>query len=212
MDGTMVDNMMIHHRAWQRLLNSLGLNYSLERVKEEIHGVNMEILQRLFGDRFTEQEREQLAAQKEAEYRAIFAKEMKPIDGLFRFLLRAEELGLPMAVATAAPPENADFLLDGLDFRRFFGHVVHSDMVSKGKPDPEVILLAAAGIGVDLQDCLFFEDSVTGAQTGQNGGCPVVVITTTHEPAEFAGIDAIISFQPDFTRLWIDDNCALVIS
>ena len=39
MDGTMVDNMMVHHRAWQRLLKSLGLDYSLERVKEEIHGV-----------------------------------------------------------------------------------------------------------------------------------------------------------------------------
>ncbi|MEM7571824.1 MAG: HAD family phosphatase [Bacteroidota bacterium] len=223
MDGTMVDNMMVHHRAWQRLLKSLGLDYSLERVKEEIHGVNMEILQRLFGDRFTPAERQQLADRKEAEYRDIFKEELEPVPGLIAFLDRAKALEIPMAIATAAPPENAEFVLEYMDSRRsqpaangtpfadYFGHIVHSDMVSKGKPNPEVIEQAAAGIGIPLSECLFFEDSVTGAQTGQNGGCPVVVITTTHKPAEFAGIDAIISFQPDFSQLWIDDDRQLVV-
>ena len=53
MDGTMVDNMMTHHRAWQRKLASLGLEMPLEEVREKVHGVNTEILERLFGDRFT---------------------------------------------------------------------------------------------------------------------------------------------------------------
>ena len=87
MDGTMVDNMMVHHRAWQRLLKSLGLDYSLKQVKEEIHGVNMEILQRLFGDRFTVEERQALADQKEAEYREIFKDELEPVEGLIPFLV-----------------------------------------------------------------------------------------------------------------------------
>ena len=44
MDGTMVDNMMTHHRAWQRKLASLGLQMPLETVKEQIHGNNEEII------------------------------------------------------------------------------------------------------------------------------------------------------------------------
>jgi len=82
MDGTMVDNMMIHHRAWQKQLASLGLEMSLEEVQEKIHGVNHEILERLFGDRFTPAERLQIANAKEAAYREIFLPELQLIDGL----------------------------------------------------------------------------------------------------------------------------------
>lgn len=203
--------MMVHHLAWQQLLRELGLDYTIERVKDEIHGVNMEILVRLFGDRFTEKERQALANKKEAEYRRIFASQLKPVPGALEFIERAYQLNIPMAIATAAPPENAEFVLEGLDFRRWISALVHSDMVTHGKPNPEVIEKAAAAIGVPLKDCLYFEDSVTGAQTGANGGVPTVVITTTHQPEEFEGIKEIISFQKDFADLWINDNRKLII-
>ena len=76
LDGTLVNNMMVHHRAWQRKLKELGLDYSLDRVKEEIHGVNLEILERLFGDKYTLAQRKQIAWDKEAAYREIFAEEL----------------------------------------------------------------------------------------------------------------------------------------
>ena len=60
----MVDNMMVHHRAWQRQLESLNIFMSLEEVKAEIHGVNEEILERLFGKRFTALERKLISADK----------------------------------------------------------------------------------------------------------------------------------------------------
>ena len=65
MDGTMIDNMMIHHRAWQRKLKEYGLDLSMAEVKERIHGVNEEILEREFGDRFTPEQRKRIAWEKE---------------------------------------------------------------------------------------------------------------------------------------------------
>lgn len=76
MDGTMVDNMMVHHRAWQRKLAALGLDLTLEEVRQSIHGINEEILGRLFGDRFSPEERHRIAWEKEAEYRDIFLSEL----------------------------------------------------------------------------------------------------------------------------------------
>ncbi len=73
MDGTMIDNMMVHHRAWQHELRENGIDWPLDRVKEEIHGVNEEILLRLFGDQFTAADRKRVAAAKEAAYRRIYA-------------------------------------------------------------------------------------------------------------------------------------------
>lgn len=201
-DGTLVNNMMIHHRAWQRKLKELGLDYSLERVKEEIHGVNLEILERLFGDRFTHEERVQIAWDKEAAYREIFAAELMEnvVPGTLEFIQQAAQLGIPMAVGTAGPEENAFFIMDGLNLRETMGHIVHSGMVSKGKPDPEVFQQAADGIGVKLHDCIIFEDSVTGAKAANNAGAPVVVLTTTHVESEFEGVE-VANFRPDFTGL-----------
>ncbi len=204
-DGTLIDNMMIHHRAWQRKLRELGLDYSLERVKEEIHGVNLEILERLFGERFTPAERTQIAREKEAAYREIFLPEFEAgiVPGTREFVTIAHRLDVPMAVGTAGPEENAFFAIDNLGIREQLGHIVHSGMVSRGKPDPEVFQQAADGIGVDLADCIIFEDSVTGARAANNAGCPVVVLTTTHSREEFAGIE-VANFRADFRGLIVE--------
>lgn len=204
LDGTLIDNMMVHHRAWQRKLKELGLDYSLERVKEEIHGVNLEILERLFGDRFSLEDRKRIAWEKEEAYRNIYASEIKPLAGLMNFLDKARALKIPLAIATAGPPENCFFALDALGIRNYFGHIVHSAMVSKGKPHPEAFQQAADGLGLPLSECLVFEDSITGAQAAANGNCAAVVITTTHAKAEFASFEHIISFQDDYTKMQIE--------
>lgn len=207
LDGTLVDNMMVHHRAWQRKLAELGLDYTLERVKEEIHGVNLEILERLFGERFTHEERVQIAWDKEAAYREIFAADFVAniVPGALEFIRAAYDLGIPMAIGTAGPEENAFFVIDNLGIRELMGHIVHSGMVSKGKPDPEVFRQGADALGVALKDCIIFEDSVTGVKAANNAGCPVVVLTTTHVEEEFAGLE-VAGFRPDFRGLQLDQS------
>lgn len=204
MDGTMVDNMMVHHRAWQRKLAELGLEMTLEEVHAQIHGVNEEILERLFGDRFSPAERTRVAAEKEQAYRDIFLPELQLVPGLADFLEQAHEEEIPMAIGTAAPPENAHFILDNLDLHHYFGAIVHSRDVQKGKPDPEVFQLAAQGIGVELRDCLVFEDSPTGSEAVRRGGAEAVILTTTHQAEEFSPRDHVRAFLPDFTRLSIE--------
>ncbi len=205
LDGTLVDNMMVHHRAWQRKLQELGLDYTLEQVKADVHGVNTEILERLFGERYTPAQRVEISREKEAAYREIFAPELEAntVGGALEFIRAAYAQDVPMAVATAGPEENAFFVIDRLEIRSLLGHVVHSGMVSKGKPDPEVFQQAAAGIGVELRDCLIFEDSVTGAKAANNAGCPVVVLTTTHAREEFDGLE-VAAFREDFRGLIVE--------
>ena len=202
LDGTLVNNMMVHHRAWQKKLKELGLNYSLDRVKAEIHGVNLEILQNLFGDKYTLDEYKQIAWDKEAAYREIFAADFTAniVPGALDFIRQAHTVGIPMAIGTAGPKENAEFVVENLGIGHLMGHLVHSGMVSKGKPDPEVFQQGADALGVDLADCIIFEDSVTGAKAANNAGCPVVVLTTTHDAPEFVGLE-VAGFRPDFTGL-----------
>ena len=198
MDGTMVDNMMVHHRAWQRKLAQLGLEMDIDQVRQEIHGVNKQILERLFGDRFTEEDRVRIAGEKEEEYRHIFKEELKLIEGLDVFLKVLQSEGFPLGIGSAAPVENVDFVLDELNIRDLFKVVKHAGDVVKGKPDPEIYLKVAAGLGVEPEDCIVFEDTPTGAQAGSTAGCTVVVILNTHAQAEFEGIAGIRRFTRDY--------------
>ena len=197
----MVDNMMAHHRAWQRKLRSLGMDMELEEVRRKIHGVNEEILLRLFGDRFNDEERRHHAQDKEAEYRRVFKEELQLLDGLPGFLKAARESELPMGIGTAAPKENVDFVLDNLELRDWFGAVKHAGDVMKGKPDPEIYQLVAEGLNMPVQECVIFEDSPTGAEAAYNAGSPVVVVTTTHEPSEFSHLSNVLAYIEDFSAL-----------
>lgn len=205
MDGTMINNMMVHHRAWQQKLKEYGIDWSLEEVMEKVHGVNVELLERLFGDRFTMAERIQISKKKEIAYREIYQPEIKLIDGLLPFLQSAKAVNIPMAIATAAPPENAYFVLENLPISQYFKALFHSDDVTKGKPDPQVFELAADAIGVPLKNCLIFEDSVTGAEAAHRAGCNAIILTTTHKQAEFNRYSHILRFMGDYLDLKISD-------
>lgn len=204
MDGTMVDNMMVHHRAWQLKLQELGLDLSLEEVKERCHGKNEEIIERLFPNRFTPEERYQVSFEKEEQYRAVFKDELRLIDGLQAFLDEAKLANIPLGIGSAAPAENVDFVLDNLGIRHYFSSVVHSGLVDKGKPDPEVFEKVAKELGVSLDKSLVFEDSPTGAKTSINAGCQTIILTTTHDKTEFEAFSNIKLFLNDYQNLTVE--------
>lgn len=204
MDGTMVDNMMVHHRAWQRKLEQLGLPMSLEQVKAEIHGINEEILERLFADKYSLDERRQIGNEKEAEYRRIFAEDLKLLPGLMEFLHDLHANQFPLAIGTAAPVENVYFVLERLNLSHIFTAILHAGSVQKGKPDPEIFQKAASGMGLDPDHCLVFEDSPTGVEAARRAGCRTIVVTTTHDASEFHKFPNVIKTIPNFEGLTVD--------
>jgi beta-phosphoglucomutase family hydrolase len=201
LDGTMVDNMMIHHRAWQRKLAELGLDFTIEEVKEKVHGVNDEILIRLFRDRFNAEQRQQIADEKEAAYREIFLPEIKLIAGLPAFLEQLKEAGIPLAIGTAAPADNMNFVLDELQLRPYFRAAFHAGDVRQGKPHPEIFQKAAAALDLSADDCLVFEDSPTGIEAARRAGSKAVAITTTHLMAEFKHLPHVIRCVPNYVGM-----------
>lgn len=205
MDGTMVDNMMIHHRAWQRKLAELGLDFTIEEVKENVHGVNDEILVRLFGDRFDAQQRQQIAFEKEAAYREIFLPELKLIEGLPAFLEQLKDAGIPLAIGTAAPAENMNFVLDELQLHPYFQAAFHAGDVTQGKPHPEIFQKAATALGLSPIDCLVFEDSPTGIEAARRAGSQAIAITTTHQLSEFEHFPHIIRCTPNYVGIKWDE-------
>ncbi len=93
--------------------------------------------------------------------------------------LRAEiaAAGIPQAMVTMSYATVVDPVLTALGAERMpgFDTVVTGEVVSRGKPDPEPYLTAAARLGVDPRDCVAIEDSRTGATSAAAAGCAVLV-------------------------------------
>ena len=207
LNGTMVHDMEYHTRAWQRLANEdLGGRFTLGEVKAQMYGKNREVLTRLFGpDRFSGEEMDRLGMEKERRYQQEFGPRLALLPGLPAFLERAWQRGIPMAIGSAAIPFNIDFVLDNLGIRHYFQAIVSADDVAVSKPDPEVFRRCAELLGVPPAGCLVFEDVPKGAEAARNAGMAAVVLTTTHEPAEFSYLPNVRHFAPDFTDAFTRD-------
>ena len=209
LNGTMIDDMQYHINAWHNILNGLGADLSIERVKQECYGKNDELLERIFPGRFSEEEKNRMSYEKEKAYQTAFKPRLKLIQGLDAFLNQAYAAGIKMAICSAAIMFNIDFVLDGTGTRQYFDVIVSADDVSTSKPHPETFLKAAEQLGVHPEECIVFEDSPKGVESADNAGMQAMVITTLHQPHEFSNFKNIIQFAENFTGLneWLSNIC-----
>ena len=192
LNGTMIDDMPYHVRAWHRILNELGAGLNYEETKEQCYGRNDELLERVFPGRFTPDEKESLIRNKEEEYQTAFRPHLKLLPGLPEFLEKSQRAGIKMAIGSAAIPFNIDFVLDGLHIRHYFQTVISGDDVVHSKPDPETFVRCASNLGISASDCLVFEDVPKGVEAAANAGMKAYVLTTMHHPGEFTTYSNVI--------------------
>jgi beta-phosphoglucomutase family hydrolase len=198
LNGTMVDDMPYHIKAWHNILTGLGADISLERMKQECYGKNHELLERIFPGRFSEAEKDEMSLAKEKKYREVFSLELKLIKGLHDFLSEAHNAGIKMAIGTAAIMSNVDFVIDGVNIRHYIDAIVSADNVDESKPHPETFFKCAELLGIDAKDCLVFEDTPKGTESALNAGMDCIVITTLHQPEEFSTYKNVIGFINNF--------------
>lgn len=204
LNGTMIDDMQYHIKAWHRILNELGANISLEQMKEECYGKNDELLERMLPGRFTEAEKKEMSIEKERQYQLHYKPHLALLPGLNEFLIRASKENTPMAIGSAAIMFNIDFVLDNLSIRSYFDAIVSADEVKASKPDPETYLSCSFLLKVEPADCVVFEDSPKGVESALLGGMKAVVLTTMHEAHEFDVYSNVLMCVKDYTDRKLD--------
>lgn len=204
LDGTVADNMPWHARAWIELsLREGGVPVDEAWVYARAGMKNDDLIPELVGRALTAQELERLSARKEELYRALYRAHLTPLRGLSAFLDVLQARGVKLAVASAAPRQNRDFLLDGLGLRGRFSAEVGPEHAARGKPAPDMFLAAAAALAVEPALCLVVEDAVNGVKAAVAAGSPCLAVTTTatEQALRAAGARWV---TPDFSALPAD--------
>lgn len=199
MDGTMINNMEYHKKAWKEFAKRHGLDLTDEEFKEKLSGKkNDQIFNMIFNKELTTEEIAQYTDEKESVYRELYAADIEPVPGLHDVLTTLQSAGKKLAVATTAPKDNRDFGFKALGLENTFSVILGDEHVTKGKPHPEIYLEAAKMLGIDPSRCIVFEDSPPGIQSGKEAGMKVISILTTHTEEDNKNADY---FVKDFTQL-----------
>lgn len=201
MDGTIVDNMRFHDDAWESWHRAHALSFDRATFFARTAGmVNPEIIRSYF-PQAGEAELDALAETKEASYRELYQPHVAPMPGLLPLLARAATHGVPLAVATAAPPPNIALVLDTLGIRDLFATIVSPSQGFRGKPHPDLFLAAAERMGVAPADCIVFEDAPNGVEAARRAGMRAVAMLSMLDEQAFASFDNVVAHVPDFTAL-----------
>jgi HAD superfamily hydrolase (TIGR01509 family) len=201
LDGTMVDNMRWHARAWIAMVRAHTADpRSDEEIEQFLYAhagmKNSELVPLLVpvGDVAA------LEEEKESLYRKLYAPSLAPVPGLLPLLDSLHERGVKLAVASAAPQANRDLVLDGLALRSRFDAIVGPEHARRGKPAPDIFLAAAKLLGVAPSDCIAFEDAPKGVEAAVAAGMRCAALTTTSLESDLRAAGARWIAQ-DFTQL-----------
>ena len=94
--------------------------------------------------------------------------------------------GLPLAVASSSRAQSVETCLAAIGLRRYFDCVVGGDMVARGKPDPEIYLVAARRLRAQPARCVVFEDSPAGVTAASRAGMYTIEVCTADTPPGLA--------------------------
>ena len=184
MDGLILDTEPISLRVWKQ--SALDLGHSLdEETCERMIGLsqtaNREMLLRRFGSESSVDELIRLA---QTRYREVLDRDGVSLKaGLLDFIQFLDERRIPRAVATSTATDLAAHQLRQAGILHHFDILVGGDEVSRGKPEPDILLEAAFRLNQRPADCAVLEDSGPGIQAAAAAGMRPILIPDGREPS-----------------------------
>ena len=177
-DGTLVDTMPLHYRAWNKAMQQAGLKGELsEELFYSLGGMPTRKVAQTFGKHYGITLDVDRVFHNKEEMFLEMQTEMKIIKPVVDFARKMHGRA-PMSVASGGPKPVVKKTLQLMGIDGLFPVVVTPEDVTDGKPSPEMFLLAAKLMGVSPQQCLVFEDATPGFDAAKAAGMQYVVVSS----------------------------------
>ena len=192
MDGVIADTAPFHFQAWQETFREEGVDFTAGDFRHSFGLRNDDIIMKVLGKDTPDYKIEAVARRKETNFRRRIGGKVELLPGVAQLLSLLKEEGFKQAVASSAPVENLQLLIEVLEIDGFFDCIVSEKDVTQGKPDPEVFLIAAQRLGVIPRDCVVIEDAVAGVKAAKAAGMKCIAVTTTHPADHLNEADLVV--------------------
>ena len=145
--------------------------------------------------------------EKEEQYREDLRNaEIDLIKGAKEFFNELKNNNIPFTIATSADKKNIELFFEKFGLNKWFDFdkCAFTDGTFKGKPNPDVYLIAAKKIGVDIKKCIVFEDTKSGVKSGYTAGAKVIGMLAGRKAEDIWKFEKVVDVINDFTEVSIE--------
>ena len=200
-DGVLTDSEELFDEAWRTTLAEFGRELSDEDATWSKGRTDRALFARL-GEQGPLPPWEEFNTALDRHLDTIFAARLRPFPDAAETVPALAFAGTPLAVASSSRRSRLDLMLDIVGLRRYFDFTVAGDEVANGKPDPEIYVAGAAGIGMAPAECLAVEDALAGATAAQAAGMRVIVVERPGAPA-VPGFETTTRLDAELLLTWM---------
>jgi beta-phosphoglucomutase len=198
LDGVIVDTARYHAEAWGIIASELGViltDADAEAMKGRSRADSLETILMAYAIDLSEERKAELMERKNRLYLERVSKmgRSEILPGVENWLDQLMQNGVRVALGSSS--KNAKAILAEIGLEDAFEVIIDGNSVERFKPDPEVFLLGAAGLGVSPSEAIVFEDAASGVTAALRGGFAVIGIG---EEINLSGAHAVI---PGFSGL-----------
>ncbi len=201
-DGIIVDTEPLHYRAFQQILEPLGLGYSWDEYVGRYMGFDdRDAFVEAFaatGQQLSHDTLEQLIDRKARIFQEVIASGVAPYPGVVRLATELAEK-VPVALCSGALPSDILPILNLLSLEKVFSVMVTAADVAASKPDPASYRLAVERLqsafpqhGIEPATCLAIEDTPAGIASAKGAGIRVVGVTNSYPADHLTSASTVI--------------------
>lgn len=208
-DDLLCNSAPLHFLASHQVLAEVGVDFSPEPAfLMQLYGRPIPVVTDMIFDRYqiTSISKHDYHQRRAARFAELVRTDLQPMPGMAHVTTLARDLQCPRALASSGHREYLEIGLARLGLTDFFATIVSHEDVQRGKPDPEVFLIAAARLGAAPAQCIVFEDSTVGIEAAKRAGMYAIAVQNPYsaKPQDLAQADCLLESLADVTSAMIE--------
>ena len=191
LDGVIVNTVPFHFAAWKKMFAEYGKDFTFADYKAKVDGIpRMDGARAILND-FSDDELNKAAAKKQGYFvESLETEEVQVYPGTLNLIKELRGKGVKIAVISSS--RNCPRILKKAQLYRFIDVELSGADITKGKPDPQIFLMAKDKLGLEINECVVFEDAVLGIEAAKAGGFVAIGIDRHQDPQRLNQADLVV--------------------
>jgi beta-phosphoglucomutase len=191
LDGVIVNTVPLHFKAWKRMFTEYGKKFDFSDYKQKVDGIPRVDGCRAILTDLSDDEIKAAGSRKQVYYLEYLKKEgIRVYDSTISLIKSLLQNKIRVAVISSS--KNLMMILEKAHIKDLFEVIISGNDITKGKPDPQVFLMAAEKLDVPPEECLVFEDATLGVEAAKRAGMRCVGIDRDNHPELFKQADIAV--------------------
>ena len=188
LDGIIVNTVPLHFKAWKKMFSEYGKDFTFQDYKEKVDGIPRIDGAKAILPQLSQQELKKAASKKQNCFLEFLEKEgVKVYESTLNLIKNLRKESIKVAVISSS--KNCLYILKKANIDNLFDVIITGNDIKRGKPRPDVFLLAIERLNLSPKQCVVFEDAVLGVEAAKRAGIRCVGVDRYNNPERLRSAD-----------------------